>query len=50
MVVHIFNPITQEAKAGGSLRPAWFTEWVPGQPELYRETLSLKWWESETKK
>jgi hypothetical protein len=31
-----------EAEAGGflSLRPAWSTKWVPGQPRLYRETLS----------
>jgi hypothetical protein len=31
-----------EAKAGRfpSLGPAWSTEWVPGQPGLYRETLS----------
>jgi hypothetical protein len=25
-----------------SLRPAWSTEWVPGQPGLYREILSRK--------
>jgi hypothetical protein len=25
-----------------SSRPAWSTKWVPGQPELYRETLSWK--------
>jgi hypothetical protein len=38
-----FNPSTQEAEAGGFLssRPAWSTKWVPGQPGLYRETLSL---------
>jgi hypothetical protein len=24
------------------LRPAWSTEWVPGQPRLHRETLSWK--------
>jgi hypothetical protein len=24
------------------LRPAWSTKWVPGQPKLYRETLSQK--------
>jgi hypothetical protein len=32
------------AEAGGFLssRPAWSTEWVPGQPGLYRETLSRK--------
>jgi hypothetical protein len=44
MVEHAFNPSTREAEAGGflSLRPAWSTKWVPGQPELYRETLSGK--------
>jgi hypothetical protein len=42
MVVHAFNPSTREAEAGGflNLRPAWSTKWVPGQPGLYRETLS----------
>jgi hypothetical protein len=44
MVAHAFNPSTREAEAGGFLssRPAWSTEWVPGQPELHRETLSQK--------
>jgi hypothetical protein len=44
VVAHTFNPSTQEAEAGGFLssRPAWSTEWVPGQPGLYRETLSQK--------
>jgi hypothetical protein len=44
VVVHPFNPSTREAEAGGflSLRPAWSTKWVPGQPGLYRETLSQK--------
>jgi hypothetical protein len=44
MVAHTFNPSTWEAEAGGflSLRPAWSTKWVPGQPGLYRETLSQK--------
>jgi hypothetical protein len=44
VVVHAFNPSTLEAEAGGFLssRPAWSTEWVPGQPGLYRETLSRK--------
>ena len=43
-VAHAFNPSTWEAEAGGflNLRPAWSTEWVPGQPMLYRETLSRK--------
>ena len=40
MVVHTFNPSTQEAEASGflSLRPAFATEQVPGQPGLHRET------------
>jgi hypothetical protein len=44
VVVHAFNPSTREAEAGGFLssRPAWSTKWVPGQPELHRETLSRK--------
>jgi hypothetical protein len=43
-VAHAFNPSTLEAEAGGflSLRPAWSAKWVPGQPGLYRETLSRK--------
>ena len=44
VVAHTFNPSTWEAEAGRLLssRPAWSTEWVPGQPGLYRETLSQK--------
>ena len=44
MVAHAFNRSTWEAEAGRFLssRPAWSTEWVPGQPELHRETLSWK--------
>jgi hypothetical protein len=44
VVAHAFNPSTWEAEAGGFLssRPAWSTKWVPGQPGLYRETLSRK--------
>jgi hypothetical protein len=44
VVAHAFNPSTWEAEAGGFLssRPAWSTEWVPGQPGLHRETLSWK--------
>ena len=34
VVAHTFNLSTQEAEAGGFLssRPAWSTDWVPGQP------------------
>ena len=44
VVVHAFNHSTREAEAGVFLssRPAWSTKWVPGQPGLYRETLSQK--------
>ncbi len=44
MVAHAFDPSTREAEASGFLssRPAWSTKWVPGQPGLYRETLSQK--------
>jgi hypothetical protein len=44
VVAHDFNPSTWESEAGGFLssRPAWSTKWVPGQPGLYRETLSQK--------
>jgi hypothetical protein len=44
VVAHAFNPSTWEAEADGFLssRPAWSTEWVPGQPGLHRETLSQK--------
>ena len=44
VVAHTFNPSTLEAEAGGSLslRPAWSTEWVPGQPGIHRRTLSQK--------
>jgi hypothetical protein len=42
VLVHTFNPSSREAEAGRflSLRPAWSTKWVLGQPELYREILS----------
>jgi hypothetical protein len=38
VVAHAVNPSTWEAEAGGflSLRPAWSTEQVPGQPGLQR--------------
>jgi hypothetical protein len=42
--VQAFNLSTQKAEAGRSpsLRLAWFTERVPRQPVLHRETLSRK--------
>jgi hypothetical protein len=44
VVANAFNPSTLEAEAGGFLssRPAWSTDWVPGQPGLHRETLFRK--------
>ena len=52
VVAHAFNPSTWEAEEGGFLssRPAWSTKWVPGQPGLYRETLSWKQTNKQTKK
>ena len=37
--VHAFNNSTWEAEAGGFviLRPAWTSQWAPGQPGLHRE-------------
>jgi hypothetical protein len=53
MVVHAFNPSTQEAEAEAgeflSSRPAWSTKWIPGQPGLYRENLSWKTKQNKTK-
>jgi hypothetical protein len=44
VMVPAFNPSTWEAEAGVFLssRPAYSKEWIPGQPGLYRETLSPK--------
>ena len=52
VVAHAFNPSTREAEAGGFLssRPAWSTLLVPGQPGLYRETLSWKTKNKQTKR
>ena len=44
-MAHSFNIGTQEAETGlnsVSLKPAWSTEQLPGQPELHGETLSQK--------
>jgi len=51
MVVYTFNTSTWETEAGGSLssRPAWSTEWVPGQPKLGRKQKSLKPYISDKK-
>ena len=42
VVVHTFNPITQQAEAGGvlSLRLAQSTQQAPGHPVIHREKLS----------
>ena len=39
LVVHAFNNSTWEAKAARfvSSKPAWSTQWAPGQPGLHRE-------------
>jgi hypothetical protein len=39
VVAHAFSSSTWEAEAGRFLssRPAWSTEWVPGQPGLYEK-------------
>ena len=52
VVAHACNPSTWEAEAGRFLswRPAWSTEWVPGHPGLYRETLSRKTKKKKEKK
>jgi hypothetical protein len=52
MVAHAFNPSTWEAEEDGFLRsrPSSSTKWVPGQPGLYRETLSRKQTNKQTKK
>jgi hypothetical protein len=52
VVVHAFNPSTWQAEAGGFLnsRPAWSTKLVPGEQEIYRETLSWKKKKEERKK
>lgn len=42
VMAHAFNSNTQKAEAGGSLRPAWSTEWVLGHPKPHRKTLTQK--------
>jgi hypothetical protein len=43
VVPHTFYPSNREAESGSpNSRPAWSTQWVPGQPELHRENLSQK--------
>jgi hypothetical protein len=51
VVAHAFNPSTWEVEAGRFLssRPGWSTEWVPGQPGLYRKTPVSKNQKTKTK-
>jgi hypothetical protein len=42
VVAHTKTSTQEEAGGFLRLRPAWSTKWVPGQPGLYRETLSWK--------
>ena len=40
VMAYSFNPSTQEAETESFLqilRPAWSTEWVPGQPGLHKK-------------
>jgi hypothetical protein len=48
VMVNDFNSSTRKAETGGflSLRLAWYTKWVLGQPWLYREIQS---WKNKTK-
>lgn len=41
-VVHIFNPSIPEEEVSGflSLKLAWSTQWIPGQPELHDKNMS----------
>jgi hypothetical protein len=52
VVARTFNPSTLEAEAGGFLssRPAWSTEWVPGQPGYTEKPCLKKEKEKEKKK
>jgi hypothetical protein len=46
MVAHSFNPRTEWAEAGRSLRPTKSTQQVPGQPVLHRKALSQSYFKS----
>jgi hypothetical protein len=47
---HLKNKLAgRQRQAFLSSRPAWATKWVPGQPGLYRETLSRKKTKTKTK-
>ena len=52
VVAHTFTPSIWGAEAGGSvsLRPAWSTEGVSGQPELHRNNLPRKTKQNKTSK
>lgn len=36
------NPSTQAEAGGSEFKPAWSTELIPGQPELFRENSCLE--------
>lgn len=48
MVMHTFNYSTYETGKQLSMRSAWSTYWIPGQPLVHSDTLSqIKTWKKK---